>query len=147
MWTSQWHVGGCSPWMSIMHWHLGTLTPATSGPPLESECSSSPAEATHMVQCFYPLLMVPGILHMWWAMGCIIMAPVDVSLQPSQHCAPRAITQKFGPWAHQQCAIIHCPREALEMLGVLHIKQGQGIRHAGLFDPVSPVGAPVGRDT
>ena len=67
---------------------------------------------------------------MWWAMGHILVAPVDVLVQASQHRTPRAVPWKFGSPTHQQCPIIDCPHEVLEMADVIHIQQGQGIRHA-----------------
>ena len=33
------------------------------------------------------------------------------------------------------------------MMNVIHIKQGQGIRHASLLDPILSVSTPVGGDT
>ena len=80
---------------------------------------------------------------MWWAMGHIIAALVDMLMQASQHCTPRTVSWKFGPCAHQQCTIIDCPHEALEMMSVIHVQQGQGVRHAGLLKPVPLLGAPV----
>ena len=50
-------------------------------------------------------------------------SPVDVSL-PCQHSAPGLGVQKFGPWAHQQGTIVNGPGQALEMLGVLGVKEG-----------------------
>ena len=73
---------------------------------------------------------------MWRAMGCIIAAPVDMLLQASQHRTPRAVSWKFGSPAHQQCTIIDCPCEVLEMADVIPIQQGQGIGHASLLHPV-----------
>ena len=32
------------------------------------------------------------------------------------------------------------------MMSVIHIKQGQGIRHASLLDSILPVSSPVGRE-
>ena len=32
------------------------------------------------------------------------------------------------------------------MMSVIHIEQGQGIGHADLLDPMSPISAPVGGD-
>ena len=55
-------------------------------------------------------------------MGHVLVALVDVSLQPSQHCTPRAITQKFGQWAHQQYHIVHCPHEVFEVVDVRHVQ-------------------------
>ena len=42
----------------------------------------------------------------------------------------------FLPSTHQQCPIIDCPCEVLEMAGVIHIQQGQGIRHARPLHPM-----------
>ena len=83
---------------------------------------------------------------MWWAMGRIIAAPVDMLMQPSQHCTPRTVSWKFGLQAHQQCAIIDHPHEVLKMMHVIHIQQGQGIGHAGLLEPVPSLSAPVHRE-
>ena len=69
-------------------------------------------------------------------MGHIIAAPVDMLIQASQHHTPRAVSWKFGSPAHQQCAIVDCPRKALEMADVIHVQQGQGIGHAGLLHPM-----------
>ena len=80
---------------------------------------------------------------MWWAMGHIIAAPVDMLMQPGQHCTPRMVSWKFGMHAHQQCAIVDCPCEAIEMTSIIHIQQGQGIGHTGLLEPVLLIGAPV----
>ena len=78
---------------------------------------------------------------MWWAMGHIIAAPVDMLVQASQHCSPRAVSWKFRPPAHQQRAIVDCPHEVLKMVSIVHVQQGQGIRHAGLLHPVLSLGA------
>ena len=102
----------------------GALMRAAPGPPLGLGCSSLPTEATHMMQCLYPLLMVPGTKCLWWTMGCMITAPVNVSLQLNQHSTPGMSTQKFGPWAHKYGTVIHGPHEALEMSGILNIKEG-----------------------
>ena len=76
-------------------------------------------------------------------MGCIIAAPVDMIMQPSQHHTPRMVSWKFRPCTHQQCAIVDCPHEVLEMMGIIHIQQGQGIRHTGLLKPMPLLSAPV----
>ena len=83
---------------------------------------------------------------MGWAMGHIITAPVDMLMQPSQHCTPRTISWKFGPQAHQQHAIVDHPCEVLEMMSVIHVQQGQGIGHTSLLKPMPPVSAPVCRE-
>ena len=57
-------------------------------------------------------------------------------MQAGHHCTPRTVSWKFRPRAHQQCAIVDCPHEVLEMMSVIHVQQGQGIRHAGLLEPV-----------
>ena len=80
---------------------------------------------------------------MWWAMGRIITAPVDMLMQPSQHRTPRMISWKFGLQAHQQHAIIDFPCKVHEVMSIIHVQQGLGIGHAGLLKPVPPVGAPV----
>ena len=49
--------------------------------------------------------------------------------------------------SHHQCAIIDHPHEVLEMMNVIHVKQGQGIRHASLLNPMPSVSAAVGGDT
>ena len=105
--------------------------------PLANSHGAEPAPCT---QCFNPLLAVPGDQHVWQAMGCILMAPVDVLVQASQHRTPRMVPWKFRPPAHQQCPITDCPHEVLEMAGVIHIQQGQGIRHAGLLHPMPLLG-------
>ena len=33
------------------------------------------------------------------------------------------------------------------MMSIIHVEQGQGVRHAGLLDSIPSVSAPVGRDT
>ena len=60
---------------------------------------------------------------MWWAMGCIIVAPVNMPVQASQHCTPRVVSWKFRLPAHQQRAIVDCPCELLEMVSVIHVQQ------------------------
>ena len=80
------------------------------------------------------------------AMGCIIVAPVDMLMQPSQHRTPRTISWKFRLRVHQQRAIVDCPREVLKMTSIIHVQQGQGIGHARLLEPVPPVSAPVCRE-
>ena len=87
-------------------------------------CGAEPAPS---MQCLNPLLAVPGGQCVWWAMGRILTAPVDVLVQASQHRTPRAIPWKFGLPTHQQHPIIDCPHEVLEMAGVVHIQQGQSI--------------------
>ena len=78
---------------------------------------------------------------MQWAMGRVLTAPVGMLVQASQHCTPRAVYWKFGSPTHQQRPIVDCPREALEMVGIVHIQQGQGIGHAGLLHPMLLLGA------
>ena len=80
---------------------------------------------------------------MWWAMGCIIAAPVDMLMQTSQHRTPRMVPWKFGPHAHQQRAIIDCPCKVLEMVSIIHIQQGQDVRHASLLHPMPSLDAPL----
>ena len=80
---------------------------------------------------------------MWQAMGHIIVAPVDMLMQPSQHRTPRTVSWKFRPWAHQQHTIVDCPHKALKMMSIIHVQQGQGIGHAGLLEPVPSLSAPV----
>ena len=80
------------------------------------------------------------------AMGCILVAPVDVLVQASQHCTPRVVPWKFGSPAHQQCPIIDCLGEALEMMGIIHIQQGQGIGHASLLHPMPLLSASQHRE-
>ena len=80
---------------------------------------------------------------MWWAIGHVITAPVDVLMQASQHHTPRMVPWKFGPCTHQQCAIVDCPRKAVKMASIIHIQQGQGIGHAGLLQPVPSISAPL----
>ena len=79
---------------------------------------------------------------MWRAMGHIIADPVDMLMQASQHCTQRTVPWKFRPHTHQ-CAIVDCPREALGMASVIHVQQGQGIRHASLLHPMPSLGAPL----
>ena len=79
------------------------------------------------------------------AMGHIIAAPLDMLIQASQHCTPRAVSWKFGSPTHQQRAIIECSREALEMAYIIHIQQGQGIGHAGLLHPMPSLSTPLHR--
>ena len=76
-------------------------------------------------------------------MGHIIAALVDMLMQASQHRAPRTVSWKFRPRAHQQCTIIDCPHKALEIMSIIHIQQGQGVRHAGLLKPVPSLSALV----
>ena len=79
-------------------------------------------------------------------MGCIIVAPVDMLMQPRQQHTPRTVSWKFGPCAHQQCTIVDCPCEVLEMTCVIHVQKGQGIGHAGLLEPMPLLGPPVHRE-
>ena len=76
-------------------------------------------------------------------MGCIIMTPVDMLMQPSQHHTPGTVSWKFGLQAHQQCTIKDHPYKVLEMTHVIHIQQGQGVGHASLLKPMPSLGAPV----
>ena len=75
------------------------------------------------------------------AIGCVLTAPVDVLVQAGQHRTPWAVPWKFRPPSHQQCPIIVCPCKVLEMAGVIHVQQGQGIRHARPLHPMLPLGA------
>ena len=79
-------------------------------------------------------------------MGCIIVAPVDMLMQPRQQHTPRMVSWKCEPCAHQQCTIVDCPHEVLEMTCVIHVQQGQGIRHAGLLEPMQSLSALVHRE-
>ena len=76
-------------------------------------------------------------------MSCIITAPVDMLMQAGQHRTPRTVSWKFRLCAHQQCTIIDCPREVLEMMSIIHIQQGQGVGHAGLLKPMLSLSALV----
>ena len=69
------------------------------------------------------------------------MAPVNVLVEASQHSTPLAVSWKLGLHAHQQCPIIDCPCKAFEMVGIIHIQQGQGIRHTLLLRPMLLLGA------
>ena len=124
MWTSRGCVGGHGLWLSFMCQHLRALMQATSRPPLGLGCSSSSAEAAHVMQCLHPLFMIPGAQCLWRAMSHVLMAPVDVSLQLRQHGAPGLGTQKFRPRAHQQGTVVNGPGQALEMSGILGVKEG-----------------------
>ena len=124
MWTSQRCVGGCGLWLSFVRRHLRASTQATSRPPPGSGCSSSSIQATHVMQCLHPFIMIPGMQCLWRAMTNVLVAPVDVSLQPHQHGAPGLGAQKFGPLAHQQGAIINGLGQVLEMSGILSVKEG-----------------------
>ena len=79
----------------------------------------------------------------WRAMGHVVAAPVDMLMQPGQHRTPWTISWKFRSQAHQQRAIVDCPRKALEMTSVIHFQQGQCIRHVSFLKPVPLVSAPV----
>ena len=124
MWTSQRCVGGRGLWLSFACWHLRASMQATLRPPPGLGCSSLSAEAAHTTQCLHPFFMIPGTQCLSWAMSSILMVPVDVSLQPHQHGAPGLGAQKFGPQAHQQGAIVNGPGQALEMSGILGVKEG-----------------------
>ena len=79
-------------------------------------------------------------------MGHILTAPVDVLEQAGQHHTPGAASWKFRPPTYQQCPIVDCPCEVLEMVGVVHIQQGQGIWHAHPLQPMLPLGASQHRE-
>ena len=83
----------------------------------------------------------PGGQCVWCAMGCILTAPVDVPVQAGQHHTPQAVPWKFWPPTHQQCSIIDCPCEVLEMVGIIHIQQGQGIWHTHPLHSMPLLGA------
>ena len=130
-------------------WCLGVASRAASRPPPGLGCPPPAAlhgaEPATPLQCLNPLLAVPGAQCVRRAMGHIIAAPVDMFIQASPHCKPRVVSWKFGSPAHQQCAIIDCPREALEMADIIHIQQGQGIEHAGLLHPMPSLSTPLCR--
>ena len=132
-------------------WCLGAALRAAPGSPPGPGCSpfAAPhgAEPAPSTQYLNPLLAVPGGQCVWWAMGHILMAPVNVLVQASQHRTPRAFPWKFGPPAHQQCHIIDCPHEVLEMAGVIHIQRGQGIQQTSLLHSMPLLGASQCRET
>ena len=124
MWTPRGCVGGCGLWLSFMRRRLGALMQAALRPSLGLGCSSLPAQAAHAMQCLHPLLMIQGTQRLWRAMGCIIAAPINVSLEPRQHGAPGPGAQTFGLWAHQQGAVIDGPGQTLKMSSILDVKEG-----------------------
>ena len=124
---------------------LGVALRAAPGSPPGPGCSSlaTPcgAEPAFSTQCLNPLLAVPGGQRVWWAMGHILPAPVDVPVQASQHHTPWAVFWKFWLLTHQQCPIIDCPHEVLKMAGIIHIQQEQGIQHAHPLQSMPPLSA------
>ena len=142
----RWHGRGQAAGVSApipMGRYLGVVSRAAPGSPPGPGCSllATPcqAEPAFLMQHLNPLLAVPGGQHVWWAMGHIIMAPVDVPVQASQHCPPWVVSWKLGPLAYLQCPIIDCPCKVLEMAAVIHIQQGQGIWQALLLQPMPPL--------
>ena len=127
-----------------MGWCLGVVPRAAPGSPPGHGCSPLAAS----LGAEPPSLRSTSILSwqsqeasVWRAMGRILAAPVDVLVQASQHRTPRVVSWKFGSPAYQQCPIIDCPHEVLEMAGIVHVQQGQGIRHASLLHPMPPLSA------
>ena len=135
----QWHLnsvlGGelqeCllqSPWASVQEWHLELLLDLLLGldalrwPLLDEGPQFSPGNPKRLVY-----MAGSGPHH---------HKPVNVLVEAGQHSTPLAVSWKLRPSTHQQCPIINCPREAFEMAGVVHIQQGQGIRHALLLKPM-----------
>ena len=68
-------------------------------------------------------------------------SPLDVLVQAGQHHTPGAASWKFRLPTYQQCPIIDCPHEVLQMAGVIHIQQGQGIWHVHPLQPMLSLGA------
>ena len=116
---------------------LGVALRAAPGSPPGPGCSllaiPCQAEPAFLMQHLNPLLAVPGGQRVWWAMGHILTAPVDVPVQAGQHRTPRAVSSKLGPLAYLQCPIVDCPWEVLKMAAIIHIQQGQGIWQALLL--------------
>ena len=132
----------CGLWLSVMHWHLRASKRVASRPPTRSCCPSSSTEAAHTTQHLHPFLMIPGTKCLWQAMNHIIVAPIDVSLQPRQHCAPGPSARKFWSQAHKQGAIVNGPGQVFEMSGIFCVKESYSVRYTRLFRPVPPVGTP-----
>ena len=78
---------------------------------------------------------------MWQTMGHILTASVDVLVQASQHRTPWVASWKFWLPIYQQCPIIDCLHDVLQMAGVVNIQQGQGVQHAHPLQPMLPLGA------
>ena len=119
---------------------LGVVSRAAPGSPPGPGCSllATPhgAQPAFSMQHLNPLLAVPRGQRVWWAMGHILMAPVDVPVQAGQHRTPWVASWKFWLPTHQQCPIIDCPHKVLEVAGVIYIQQGQGIWHAHPLCPM-----------
>ena len=120
-------------------WCLGVASRAAPGPPAGPVCSPLAtlhrAKPSLLTKHLSLLLAIPRGQCIWRAVGCVITAPVNVLVEASQHSTPWAVSWKLGLQAHQQCLIIDCPHEVLKMVGIVHIPQGQGIRHTLLLRP------------
>ena len=140
----QW-TGMCGVWKLSSH-AFSSLREARGIPPLEWLDWAWDGTLTAEASLGMVLALEDKVAPQWQAIGRILTAPVDMLVQASQHHTPRAVPWKFRLPTHQQCTIIDCPHEALEMMSINHVQQGQGIEHAGLLHPMLSLGALLHRE-